>query len=183
MSRTTASSSAQHSLPVRRQASNGVDRCAMMSLVNQAAYKPYPRLKRERDASRGASRRRALRPTSWLLLLAFLWAQIATAAYACTSSVRAPNEVAGAAVNASPCADMAKEAEGSDALLCGEHCKSDAQHVDLTLPLPMPQLAASIIVFVTQDPLPLQRLAALERERSSRAPPPPHSILHCTLRT
>lgn len=116
-----------------------------------------------------------------MLVLAFLFTQVATAAYACPA-VSAPS-MAGM-----PCAQMMSAGAALDAEqpgLCQQHCQQgNTQQVgDSSMaPLPTPVLVA---LFTLSPVVPLAAdgslLAAHERRRD-HAPPPAHSLLHCCYR-
>lgn len=120
----------------------------------------------------------------WLangLMLAILFTQIATAAYACPMNQ--------AAAQAVPCAAMAAMQAALDTEqpgLCQQHCQQgntqQAPDHNPVVPLPAPALVA---LFSLSPVVPLAadgaRLAAHERRRD-HAPPQAHSILHCCYR-
>jgi hypothetical protein len=111
--------------------------------------------------------------TSWLVL-AILFAQVATAAYACPAYTM-------------PCAmTMADGAQldPDQPALCLQHCLAPSQALDqgnsvsVAVPAALPALVVELV------PRSLSESAAwTTRDRArDRAPPPPHSILHCCYR-
>lgn len=125
---------------------------------------------------------------SGALLVAILFAQLATAAYACPA-MQVANREAAASKASMPCAgSMADGAVmGMDpdlAALCLEHCKSGAQTVDIghTPSMAPSALFAVIVLYLGDDHgADAPSWAAHERVRD-RAPPPAHSIFHCCWR-
>lgn len=84
------------------------------------------------------------------------------------------------------CADMAEQdavQNDGEKALCMAHCQADAKHADHStpqIPALVPVLISIIVVPPVLDGTPL----IAERARyQPRAPPPPHSILHCCFRT
>jgi hypothetical protein len=130
----------------------------------------------------------------WLcgtLVLAVLFAQLATAAHACPAGRAAGGaaDVASApmAQAAMPCAEMLGAGMPLDADepgLCQQHCQfGNTQHCgDAAQPLPMATLA--LLYVVPQPVLALPAVAAWGWTGAyrERAPPLPHSIAHCCYR-
>jgi hypothetical protein len=125
---------------------------------------------------------------SWIagfLLIVFLSVQLATAAYACKMSESKPTKQPSMEAMVS-CADMAEQdAAPSDSqkALCMGHCQADTKHADHAAPqIPafIPVLASIIVEPPALDAAPVFALLA---KTQPRAPPPPHAILHCCLRT
>ncbi|PLP99563.1 copper resistance protein [Cupriavidus pauculus] len=126
-----------------------------------------------------------------LLLVVFLSVQLATAAYACTtgaSAVGEPTQLE-AMDGMGCCPDMADMEDQGAAQFNGEkafcmgHCQADSKHADH----PAPQIPPFIPVLVGSlvEP-PVQGRASFFVMRANaqpRAPPPPHTILHCCFRT
>ncbi|KAI3592052.1 hypothetical protein D9X30_2937 (plasmid) [Cupriavidus sp. U2] len=114
----------------------------------------------------------------------FLSVQLATAAYACAMGVHEPAEQPMEAMVS--CADMAEQdatqSDGQKALCMG-HCQADFKHADHSAPqIPafIPVLASIIVATPALDATPV---FARHAQTQPRAPPPPHTILHCCFRT
>lgn len=142
-----------------------------------------------------------VRRHSWIagfLLLVFLSVQLAAAAYACSAGTRtdAPRqEVMGAMEDMASCAEMAGMSATIDPVdqdaghfngekaFCMGHCQADTKHADQ----PAPQVFAFIPVLVgviVEPPALVPAPFFMQRANAQpRAPPPPHAILHCCLRT
>lgn len=130
----------------------------------------------------GRSLRRWL---SGALVLVLLFAQLATAAYACPA----------VAVDRTPAAEMpcigAMEdgtlltMDPDQAALCLEHCKAGSKAVDagnapaLAAPALLPPLLVAVVDDIGAADAPSWAGHARQRER---ARPPPHSVLHCCRR-
>jgi hypothetical protein len=122
------------------------------------------------------------------LAFAVLFAQVALAAYACpgqdgTAALR------NATMAGMPCEPMMADAAAADAqqpALCYQHCQPDAgqQAVDFTPTLA--SFAANFAVLFVVDAAKAhaaEKRAWAERLRlRQRAPPEPHSVLHCCWR-
>lgn len=132
------------------------------------------------------TRRSGRRWLSGWLVLAILFTQIATAAYACPAmKLAAPD----ASMAGMPCAEMMSDAITLDAAqpgLCLQHCQfghtqqpSDpAQPVVAGSPVLLPWVTLQLALAPGLD-----RPAWLEHARSrQRIPPTAHSILHCCFR-
>ena len=93
--------------------------------------------------------KRLRRRAAWLTLLAVLFSQLATAAYACPliqEALNAPVVATGEATT--PCDEMDMAgAEGMSAL-CLEHCKTGQQLVDNHSPVPALDVAADLAFVV-----------------------------------
>jgi hypothetical protein len=130
--------------------------------------------------------------SSWLVL-AVLFTQLATAAYACPMAVAAAGQGLGsaataAATSATPCAE--RMSGGGAALdpeqpgLCMQHCTDGSQTFD---PANAPSVPAPALLPALTLRLPaaaslgLSAWAAQQRSRE-RDPPVPHSIDHCCYR-
>ncbi len=134
---------------------------------------------------------------SQVLIGVMLLTQLALASYACPSvsgGLGAPNPDAAAIVATSadaliqksigPSADRAAF-DPDAANLCGEHCRSGQQSAN-TAPTHVVLAVAPALLYS----LPAEPESDLGFMRPSRAcqvalaaPPPPHAILHCVLRT
>jgi hypothetical protein len=107
--------------------------------------------------------KRLIRPfAAWITLVALVFAQLATAAYACPQLAERP-----AVANASDCD------HGSDANpnLCERHCADGKVSVDTAKPAPAPVIAATFarpIVFIAVDDAPRVH----PRSRIATGPPP-----------
>jgi len=122
------------------------------------------------------------------LAFAVLFAQMALAAYACPGQDGAV-PLRTATMAGMPCEAMMADAAAVDEqqpALCYQHCQPDAgqQAVDLT-----PTLAAFTADFAvlflveTADRLAAEQPAWAQHHRlRQRAPPEPHSVLHCCWR-
>ncbi|QET06592.1 copper resistance protein [Cupriavidus pauculus] len=119
------------------------------------------------------------------LVVVFLSVQLATAAYACNMGASKPMEQAPMEAMVS-CADMAEQDAvpgDSQKALCMGHCQADTKHADHAAPqIPafIPVLASIVVEPPMLDAAPI---FALRAKHQPRAPPPPHAILHCCLRT
>ena len=120
-----------------------------------------------------------------ILLIVFLTAQLAAAAYACTGSRYQMESSGTPAAMTESCADMAADGDdkGADqSALCLAHCQADsksADHVSPQLPAFLPVLMS--IVEPTRVVLAEVRIV-LRTEREARGPPP-LNILHCSFQT
>ena len=74
------------------------------------------------------------RPIAWIVLLGLVFAQLATAAYACPLLEAATGGAPLPEIAAPPCEDMDSPASEDRTALCHEHCKADFKLVD-TQPL------------------------------------------------
>lgn len=135
-----------------------------------------------------------------LLLVVFLSVQLATAAVACTTGVGmlAPAVQAASMETMAHCADMAGHATAQpgtptaapasvqsdhQAALCMGHCQADTKHADHATPQ-LPAFVPLLVGIVIAAPLrESAALLATDGAAQPRAPPPPHAILHCCLRT
>nr|WP_315594264.1 copper resistance protein [uncultured Cupriavidus sp.] len=136
-----------------------------------------------------------VRRHSWIagfLLLVFLSVQLAAAAYACSAGMRTDTprqEVMGAMEDMASCAEMAGMIDedaghfNGEKAFCMGHCQADTKHADQ----PAPQVFAFIPVLVgviVEPPALVPAPFFMQRANAQpRAPPPPHAILHCCLRT
>lgn len=128
-------------------------------------------------------------PLRWLsgwLIAAILFSQLAVAAYVCPQA-RAAADHGAAAMAGMPCAAMMGAAAALDPDqpgLCLQHCQfgsTGAQPADHGAPLAFGSVAW-LLLFTLLPIVPrlASRFAWLARlRRRDRAPPPPHSILHC----
>ena len=114
------------------------------------------------------------RPAALLALLAVLFAQLATAAYACPliqQVLNAPVIAQGEA--ATPCAEMDMAvAEGMSAL-CLEHCKAGQQLVDNHSPVPALDVAADLAFVVHASIADVTRPLRVPDPPAFRATAPP----------
>ncbi len=125
----------------------------------------------------------------WLagvLVLVLLFAQVATAAYACPAVAVGQPQPAQMPCVGSMTADGALQAmDPEQAALCLEHCKSGSKAVDAGngSAAAAPALVAPLFVAVVDDAgaadAPSWASHARQRER---ARPPAHSVLHCCRR-
>ncbi|WP_316153569.1 hypothetical protein [Cupriavidus sp. BIC8F] len=119
------------------------------------------------------------------LLVVFLAAQLAAAAYACTGSRYQEEHSGTMAAMTESCADMAAidSQQGIDQSgFCLAHCQADAKNADHAspqLPAFMPVLMR--VIEPTRVVLAEVRVA-LRAEAEARAPPP-LTILHCSFQT
>jgi hypothetical protein len=120
-----------------------------------------------------------------MLVLVLLYAQLATAAYACPANAGEPTPAA-----EMPCVGSMDDGglqvmDPDQAALCLEHCKSGAKAVDAghaPLPLPLTAIAPLVVVlFDDFEAVDARSWASHARERE-RTRPPAHSILHCCRR-
>ena len=125
-------------------------------------------------------RRTLLRCLSGWLITAILFAQVAVAAYVCP-----PMQSTTSAHAAVPCADMAAMAATPDVdqpALCHQHCQPDPsqQATDLGVMAATAMVAMLLFVLSPTAVTLVGGSTGLTRwRRRDRAPPPPHSILHC----
>jgi hypothetical protein len=120
--------------------------------------------------------------------LALLCAQMALAAYAC--AVEGRGAARAAPMSGTPCEEMMTGRVAVDAdqpALCFEHCKADTgQQPSESTPASGSFAPALALLFVL--PLPVAAsgatgvFRATRRAQHGRAPPEPHSILHCCWR-
>ena len=116
-----------------------------------------------------------------LMVGVLLFAQLSTAAYACTRvSSAAAVERAAVTLVAAPC----HEAKTESPNLCAEHCRfgeQSAEHASAPLP------GDAVLAMLYAVPRPSEAVARVEilaaREWALAAPsPPPHTVLHCCRR-
>ena len=125
-------------------------------------------------------RRTLLRCLSGWLVTTILFAQVAVAAYVCPSMQ--PTTSAHAAM---PCADMAAMAATPDIdqpALCHQHCQPEPlqQAADQGVTVATAMVALLLFVLSPTTVTTAGGFTWLTRlRRRDRAPPPPHSILHC----
>jgi hypothetical protein len=128
--------------------------------------------------------------SSWLVL-AVLFTQLATAAYACPMAAVAARQDADSSTDMAtmPCAAMMAGAAGvtldaDQPGLCMQHCQDGSQTFDPVnhASVPAPTLLPTLTVRV-QEPagIDLTGWAAHRRSRDS-APPLAHSVAHCCYR-
>ena len=131
----------------------------------------------------------------WLtgtLVLALLFAQLATAAYACPAARTAgetggPELGAPSVAPAMPCAQMLGAGMLLDADapgLCQQHCQfgNTQQTGDAVQPLPLVTLGLLYVISKLELGLPAGAAWGWIDELRDRAPPLPHSIAHCCYR-
>ena len=123
-------------------------------------------------------------------MLAVLFTQLATAAYACPMlGVAVEQGAASADEEVMPCAAMMTGAAGvmldaEQPGLCLQHCQGGSQTIDQSNPasVPAPALLPTLTVRES-EPARLHRPAWVAHQRSRQgAPPLPHSIDHCCYR-
>jgi len=125
-------------------------------------------------------RQTLMRCLSGGLITTMLFAQIAVAAYVCPQAQ--PQSGAPAAM---PCADMAAMDATPDLdqpVLCHQHCQPDpsGQAADHGMTVATAVVALLLFVVSPTAATPVGGFAWRMRwRRRDRAPPPPHSILHC----
>ncbi len=119
-----------------------------------------------------------MRCLSGWLITTILFAQFAVAAYVCPQPGTAPHA-------AMPCTDMADMAAMPDVdqpVLCHQHCQPDPsqQATDHVMTTATAMVALLLFVFSPTAVTPAGGFIGLMRwRRRDRAPPLPHSILHC----
>lgn len=129
--------------------------------------------------------RRAASMICRLMVGVLLFAQLSTAAYACTrlssaSASAAAVERAAVTLVAAPCHEARTESPN----LCAEHCRfgeQSAEHASAPLP------GDAVLAMLYAVPRPSEAVARVEilaaREWALAAPPPPpHTVLHCCRR-
>ncbi len=134
------------------------------------------------------SRRNLLRWLSCWLITAVLFSQVAVAAHACPQVLARADAGAMAGM---PCAEMMSMAPVPDTTLdadqpglCLQHCQfgsTGGQPADHAAPVGI-AIVAWLLLFTLLPTAPrlASRFTWLARQRRrDRAPPPPHSILHC----
>lgn len=84
------------------------------------------------------------RRIAWIVLLGLLFAQLATAAYACPLLEAATGYAQPPQVASTPCEDMTAGASEDRTALCHEHCKADLKLVDTQ---PLVDFATNATVF------------------------------------
>lgn len=113
----------------------------------------------------------------WLfgwLAVAILFTQVATAAHAC-AQMSVPGE---------PCADMTQMAHAltpdADAPgICQQHCQPDAAGKTADVSSAVALALVAVLLFVLAPRTRGRPICSMRQRRRDRAPPPPHSILHC----
>jgi hypothetical protein len=130
--------------------------------------------------------KRSRRWLSGWLVLALLFMQFATAAYACPTKGQTTTV---AASDASPCALMmaggaASAIDPDQPGLCIKHCQPDSSRLDPGQAASVPAATCEPTLTVALSPPPDADVAAWAAQRRirDRAPPPAHSILHCCYR-
>ena len=125
--------------------------------------------------------------SSWLVL-AVLFTQVATAAYACPMTASVVGENAGSAsAPAMPCAEMMANGVALDPEqpgLCMQHCQGGSQTFDNASPATVPTpvwLPTPAVRLPDAAKLSLPAWVAQQRSRE-RDPPLAHSIDHCCYR-
>ncbi len=121
-----------------------------------------------------------LRCLSGWLVTTILFAQVAVAAYVCP-----PMQLNTSAHAGMPCANMAAMAATPDVdqpALCHQHCQPDPsqQAADQGVTVATAMVALLLFVLSPTTVASAGGFIGLTRlRRRDRAPPPPHSILHC----
>jgi hypothetical protein len=122
------------------------------------------------------------------LAFAVLFAQMALAAYACPGQ-DGSMPVRSATMAGMPCETMMAGAAAVDPqqpALCYQHCQPDAGQQAYDFTPTLASFAASFAVLFVVDaanPHAAEKPAWVERHRvRERAPPEPHSVLHCCWR-
>ncbi len=129
-------------------------------------------------------RRRFRRWLSSTLVLAVLFTQLATAAYACPSIMGADEPQAAPAM---PCAQMLGASVALDPEqpgLCQQHCQfgNTQQTGDPTQALALPVVLLARVRIASPVAASTADCAAWADHERRREPAPPHSLLHCCLR-
>ncbi len=132
------------------------------------------------------TRRSCRRWLSGWLVLAILFTQIATAAYACPALKVV---VSDASMAGMPCSEMMSDDITLDAAqpgLCLQHCQFGSTQQPSDLAHPVVAGGPAVLPWLTLHPAlapALDRPAWLEHARSRQGiPPTAHSILHCCFR-
>ncbi|HVF62413.1 MAG TPA: hypothetical protein VNE58_00260 [Casimicrobiaceae bacterium] len=92
--------------------------------------------------------RRRLRYPAWFAVFALLFAQLATAAYACPQINGASIVAAATDARTSPCLESMSDDDGRSPL-CFEHCKTGQQLVDSPTPANVPMAPPVLALVVT----------------------------------
>ncbi len=125
-------------------------------------------------------RRTLLRCLSGWLITTIVFAQVAVAAYVCPQAQ--PGTGAHVAMPCSNMADMAATPDVDQPVLCHQHCQPDPsqQAADQGVTVATAMVALLLFVLSATVVTPVGGFTWLTRwRRRDRAPPPPHSILHC----
>lgn len=130
-------------------------------------------------------RKARIRWCGWLIA-SLLFLQLASAAHACTAGMA---EAGVQSMAGMPCAqqmaeDFAPALDPEQPGLCLEHCRSGSQTVDQSsgASLAAPALIALFFVAAAHEPPAEASAWQAQRRSRDRAPPPPHSVLHCCYR-
>ena len=104
----------------------------------------------------GLVKLRHFRAPAWLALFAILFAQLATAAYACPLLQKTPDIPVTGAQMETPCPGMDTSTPDPASALCVEHCKAGCQLVDNHVPIDVPAITRDVLfivdtLFVTAD--------------------------------
>jgi hypothetical protein len=125
----------------------------------------------------------------WLagwLVLATLFTQLATAAYACPTGAATRTGSAAAPPCGMAMADGATMAQidPDQPGLCVQHCQAPSQALDQGQPpsVSPPSAVAALTVTTAPQAVPESVAWTSQSLRRDRIPPPPHSILHCCFR-
>ena len=111
---------------------------------------------------------------AWLALLAVLFAQLATAAYACPLIQEVLNApVAAQGEVTTPCAEMDMAGAESKSALCLEHCKAGQQLVDNHSPVSALAVAAGLAFVVHTSIADVRRPLRVPNPPAFRATAPP----------
>ena len=127
------------------------------------------------------------RPRRWLcvwLILATLFTQLATAAYACPAQSRGADDAMPCAMAMAMSDGLAGALDPEQPNLCQQHCLPDSQTPDGAQPLSVPAAVAIATLTVALAPLQHDNPSAWNawRDLRERVRPPPHSLLHCCFR-
>lgn len=119
------------------------------------------------------------------LLVVFLAAQLAAAAYACTGSRYQAEHSGTMAAMTESCADMAASdsQQGIDQSgLCLAHCQADAKNADHASPQ-LPAFMPVLMRVVEPTRVVLAEVRVALRAEAEARGPPPLTILHCSFQT
>ncbi|RDK07533.1 hypothetical protein [Cupriavidus lacunae] len=120
-----------------------------------------------------------------LLLVVFLAAQLAAAAYACTGSRYQMEHGDTMAAMTESCADMAASdgEKGVDQSgLCLAHCQADSRHADHASPQ-LPAFMPVLMRVIEPTRVAMAEVRVALRPQVEPRGPPPLNILHCSFQT
>ncbi|WP_078198559.1 hypothetical protein [Cupriavidus necator] len=120
-----------------------------------------------------------------LLLVVFLAAQLAAAAYACAGSRYQTEHSDTMAAMTESCADMAAsdDERGLDQSgLCLAHCQADSKHADHASPQ-LPAFTPVLMRVIEPTRVVMAEVRVALRPEAEPRGPPPLNILHCSFQT